>query len=833
MSRFIEELRASEFPDRSSRDLTLAFGKILERDKRDDVFTANPDFAQEYYAIKDEIQRLKRPSLTEELKGSLGSSVDDLQASWYGLGALAAHGARAVGIPGAESARDKLLGLMREQEKEAAEFQPSVGSFTDIKNLSDVGRYATYGLGTIGPSLLQSGVSAGIGTLLGTAMGSTVAPGPGTAGGAVSGFMLGLAEKKLAQKVLSKMMQDGAKNVVLADVAKALPREVVEAEAKRLAQSMGAQVAMAASSMGMEAGSIYKEDPESPWIAAGYGAVAGLLDVLPESLIVSRILGPADAVTKEAAEEARTYLRRFAQQAAVNIPLEASTETAQTLLEIAAAKHGRGESPTSFTADDYTQALNAGIIGSLGGGVMTVPAAIPNPTTRPNPMPAITDRTIEAMPIPDMAGPGGAMEFAGEIPDRELTAVPPAIQREFDVETRPDRFAPADATPYEVGGATGLPGPGRVSPAGDAINQQIRKAGGASPVAPAPAVQLPQSVLNAVENAEEAARAWEMRMEARNNASLSDLPNGEQAAAREFSALPDAQAPVQPGELEQMRPASGAITDAPLGQFIGREVEYFGTRGVLIRDELGNFVVLPPIRGDVGPLPVEVTGTGKDPSMLASEAAITPLEPPNAIPKPAPAVPIIGGPTSPGISRQPSKVPFGDLAPNDLVPRQDINVNIPNVPPAPPPGPAAAPAAPTVVSGAAAGGMPAGAVDQSAAIETPGEETVALVDPTRKFSRAEIIGQRRAVKDLETKAERAAAAITPAPQEDVDETPAEYGDTGFEYSGLDPKKPVTIRDRRAETGEDIDIENVPAGKAEKMFSDRVATYRRILNCLKK
>jgi hypothetical protein len=88
------------------------------------------------------------------------------------------------------------------------------------------------------------------------------------------------------------------------------------------------------------------------------------------------------------------------------------------------------------------------------------------------------------------------------------------------------------------------------------------------------------------------------------------------------------------------------------------------------------------------------------------------------------------------------------------VPRQDITVNIPNVPPAPPPGPAAAPAAPTVVSGAAAGGMPAGGVDPVAAIETPGEASVPLVDPTRKFSRAEIFGQRRAVQDLETKAER-------------------------------------------------------------------------------
>src|SRR5687767_5371772 len=124
MSGLIDQLREANFPDRSARDLTLQYGKWLEENDRRDIFLENPDFAKEYHAIRDEIDRARRPSFTEEFKGSFGAAVDDLQASGYALGALAAHGAQGI-IPGAESARNKLLDLMREQEAEAQQYRPS------------------------------------------------------------------------------------------------------------------------------------------------------------------------------------------------------------------------------------------------------------------------------------------------------------------------------------------------------------------------------------------------------------------------------------------------------------------------------------------------------------------------------------------------------------------------------------------------------------------------------------------------------------------------------------------------------------------------------------
>jgi|GEM_PF-3649772 len=101
MSRLIDDLRATDYPDKSARDLTLEYGQYLESNQRGDIFLANPDFSKEYYAMKDEIARAKRPGYLDEFTGAFGSAVHELASSGLAVGALAAHGAKAVGIPGA------------------------------------------------------------------------------------------------------------------------------------------------------------------------------------------------------------------------------------------------------------------------------------------------------------------------------------------------------------------------------------------------------------------------------------------------------------------------------------------------------------------------------------------------------------------------------------------------------------------------------------------------------------------------------------------------------------------------------------------------------------
>lgn len=498
MSRLIDQLRASNFPDKSASDLALHVGRWVEANKRDDIFAANPDFAQEYHTLKDEIDRLNRPGYGAEFAGAFGSAVDDLQASFAAVGALAADGARRIGIPGAEPIRNKLLGLMKEQQDEASEFRPSVGSYDEISGehvVEDTSRYVTNALGTVAPSMLQAAATSLAGAGIGAMAGSGVAPGPGTAIGAVGGALLGLAEKRLAQKAVSQLLKEGIKTVTIQQAAKAIPREMIEAEAKRLAIQYGGQAALAASSIGSEVGSIYAENPDAPAEALGYGVAAGLLDVLPAAYVASKFLGAGKRVAEAEVEKSVSYFRRFATEAAKVVPMEGTTEAAQTLLEIAAAKSGRGESPTSFTDDDYRQMVNAGIVGSIGGFAMSPVAAAGGrrQASRADPTNRLGETVVNRLPLDPIVDSNGPLEFGGDIPESDLISresLPRGARDEIAAEERVgfEGFNPVDSAPYEASAAQ-------------------------------PSVKLPSSIEKAVANAEEAAQAWEVA-----NASTEPFP---------------------------------------------------------------------------------------------------------------------------------------------------------------------------------------------------------------------------------------------------------------------------------------------------------------------
>lgn len=636
MSRLIDDLRANDFPDRSARDLTIEYGDWLEKNKRDDIFSANPDFAKEYFALKDEISRARRPGFVEEFKGSFGSAVDELQASGYALGALAAHGAKAIGVPGAEPVRNNLLRLMHEQEAEAAEFQPSVSSYDQISGahpIEDTARYLTYGAGTVAPSVLQSLAAGLAGAAVGAGVGTGAAPGPGTAAGAVGGALLGLAERKLAQKAVSRLLEKGIKTVTLEQAAKAIPREAVVAEAKQLAVRYGSQAALTLSSIGSEVGSIYGENPEAPGAALAFGVPAGLLDVIPESYVLSRFFKPGQAVAGEAAEKATGYFRRFVGEAFKTVPMEASTEAAQTLLEIAAAKYGRNE-PVSFTDADFKQALNAGIVGAIGGAALAPVAATQNTRARPDPREALAGTVVERLPFGESELPAagaGPMSFAGEIPETDLISRRTAgrdVQQSLAAAEAVGRegFSKIEEDPYSLGAAP------------------------TTPLSPPPAVELSPAVTKAVDAVNEAVGKWN-----------------------------EANFPEEAGAPPAFTPPSAVVEDAPIGNLVGTQVEYEGYRGTLVRDPEGNFMVLPPTRQGAEPFWIEVAGTGKDAAAMASGLGITPLEPAN----PAPKSPGAAAPAVPGALPGPapaSKVPLGDLFPSTLAPRADVRGDVQGAP---------------------------------------------------------------------------------------------------------------------------------------------------------
>lgn len=690
MSQLIDQLRATDFPDKTSRDLTLELGQWAESNKRDDIFSGNPDFAKDYYAIKDEIDRAKRPGFGGEFAGAFGSAIDELQASGYALGALAAHGAKEIGVPGAEPIRNNLLSLMTEQQQEAAQYQPSVGSYEKISGehpIEDTARYLTYGAGTVAPSMIQAAASGIAGAGIGALAGSAVEPGGGTAVGAVGGALAGLAEKRLAQKVLSKWIESGVKDVTLDIAAKTLTKSEIAGEAKRLAIEYGGQAALGASSVGQEIGSIYADAPDAPMAAVGYGIPAGLLDVLPESYVVSRFFGHGKKVGEEAAKGALAYFKRFALEAAKTVPMEGSTEAAQTLLEIAAGKHARGESPTSFTSDDYKNALNAGIIGAIGGLGLAPVSAAGNPHAHVEPADAIAVNAGSRL-LGSAPEPSGAMDFGtgSNIPEADLTSpssLQPSTRQALDTgnaQLGAETFTPIDEQPY----ALGVPS----QPTG-------------APPATAQPVELPKSVQKAMDSVDEAIGAFNegrARTEAESiqadierarklagvqsalneNDAANKSPQGAAGLRERLAGMVDRgenigglPADVAAGVPAEVAPQPPEITDAPLANLIGTEVQHEGYRGTLVRDREGNFMVMPTVNGIDKPFWIEVAGTGKDPSVLASAVGVTPLEPANMTPKPAPAVAIPGG-AQPGAYTE-SKVPLGELFPSDIVPRQDIN----------------------------------------------------------------------------------------------------------------------------------------------------------------
>lgn len=346
MSQLIDQLKAQSGDPRSEQELTLVYGDQAAAAGRADIFQKNPDFASDYQQLKSSLQRMNRPSLGEEAMGGLKAGGDEMAAAGLGLGALATH---AIGMNDTSAA---LLQRARADEAAGQQYLPSVPSITDISSdhpIEDTAYYLARGAGNLVPSLAMGAAGA----VAGAALGSAAEPGGGTIAGGVAGAAEGLEGDAAVQTLLQKVG-----GVVGTTALKEAP--------------------LAAAFAGQSIGSNYVAHPESPGADIGFGAASGLLGAVAPGYVLSRFLPEAgDAITQDAAKEALSYWQRFAKSAATTIPIGGGATAASALVDIAADKYARGESPYKFTAADMKQALNAGVMGAVGGAVMAPFAAIP------------------------------------------------------------------------------------------------------------------------------------------------------------------------------------------------------------------------------------------------------------------------------------------------------------------------------------------------------------------------------------------------------------------------------------------------------------------------
>jgi len=276
--------------------------------------------------------------------------------------------------------------------EKARSYAADVGSLSDIDSFSDFTKYAAHGIGSLVPMMAGTVASGGAGAI--------------AAGGA----------SRVGAKVLAKQ----------------LTKEMAEKAITR-----GAVAGAAAGSYGMELGSIYADQNdqgiENPARAALYAAPAAALDVIPEMRIMSKI--PIFKTLQEIpifrTEEGRNFLTRGIKEAVKQGGIEGGTEYAQTLFELA------GAYKDPFSKEGQIEALNAGVIGGLGGAVIGGGAGM----------------FSKGGEVNDVDLTGGANDAEGN--RRTPLALPEPNVPIYDAEVVNDKPTPREAVlpVYSIGGA--------------------------------------------------------------------------------------------------------------------------------------------------------------------------------------------------------------------------------------------------------------------------------------------------------------------------------------------------------------------------------------------
>lgn len=236
----------------------------------------------------------------------------------------------------------------REGMKEAGKFAPpeQAAKIEEIDSVGEFADWAQYNLGKLVPMVGTSLLGGGVGGVVARTTAST-------------------ALKGAAQIAAQKTARSAVDKAALQMMGKRMTR--------------GSIAGAAASSVGLETGSIYGEILEEtgearPWEALGYGTIAGLLDVLPEARLLTK-MGMGEAAQEGIKQLSKMEIfQKVGKELMLQAGLEAGTEAAQTVVERAAVQDvlERGLTSPEALKDMFNPSslLNAAAVGALGGGVM-------------------------------------------------------------------------------------------------------------------------------------------------------------------------------------------------------------------------------------------------------------------------------------------------------------------------------------------------------------------------------------------------------------------------------------------------------------------------------
>lgn len=391
MNILVDEFRR-QFPNdqRSDEDITLLLAA-----SDDGSFSKYPDFAADVKritALRSATTELNRPTYAQEFSRALKRGVGSLKESGYGMAALAAD---TVGL---DSARDAALEKYTESRDESAgENAPSVARVEDVTDFDKGIRFVLGKGGELVPQVVESLAIGAAGALAG----STAGPGGTVVGGAVGlteGFVARQSAKAIIRagidKILSKATIDAAeKNVIKSQLEKVAAKQAIEGalhpvaqkllttQIKSSAANMGSLGANVVNFYGIGAGTIYGDlatregvDREDARAAALVGGIGSALANAPlPAVILSRYF---PGVGRDVAQ---SYVQRLAKDAALEIPLGATGETLDELVQIAAEKYADPKRrDTPLDDQDLSRLLNAAVVGGMAGSVGSVVSAIPN-----------------------------------------------------------------------------------------------------------------------------------------------------------------------------------------------------------------------------------------------------------------------------------------------------------------------------------------------------------------------------------------------------------------------------------------------------------------------